>query len=184
MVNVPKHCWNLDHSAFIIFIRHWSVSCVRKSLSYWHAKSWDCLLTRWLLMKSDNLTIRIQMQFYQKQKTFSLFLLLFWILAEVFDVLNKKITLIDFVFSKLHSSKRWSDKCVKSLVSEDAWRSSMVNVRKHCLNLHQITFIIFIDNCQVNWIGKSRSYWHAKSWDCLLTHYLPKKSILFLTETI
>ena len=49
---------------------------------------------------------------------------------------------------------------------------------------HYSAFIIFIDHCQVNWVGKGLSYWHAKSWDCLLTHCLPMKNILFLIETI
>ena len=38
--------------------------------------------------------------------------------------------------------------------------------------------------CQGNWVGKSLSYWHAKSWDCLLTHLLPMKSILFFIRRI
>ena len=51
-------------------------------------------------------------------------------------------------------------------------------------NLHHSTFIILIDHCQVNWVGKNLPYWRAKSWDCLLTHWLPMKRILFLLETI
>ena len=34
MVNVPKYCWNLHHSIFIVFIGHWQGNFVRKSLSY------------------------------------------------------------------------------------------------------------------------------------------------------
>ena len=41
------------------------------------------------------------------------------------------MTLIDFVFSKLQTPKTWSDKCLKSPVSEDASTRDMVNVRKH-----------------------------------------------------
>ena len=92
------------------------------------------------------------------------------------------MTLIDFLFPKLRTPKWWSDKCLKAPVSDDPSTSNMVNVPKHCWNLHHSTFIIFIDHCQVNWVGKSLSYWHAKSWDCLLTHWLPMKSILFLIE--
>ena len=34
----------------------------------------------------------------------------------------------------------------------------MVNLPKHCRNLHHSTFIIFIDHCQVNWVWKCLSY--------------------------
>ena len=104
MVNVPKHCWNLHHSTFIIFIYHCKVNWVIKSLSYWHVKSW--------------------------------------------------------------APKTWLDKCLKSPVWEDSLPSNMVNLPKHSCNLNCSTFIIFIDLCQVISVGKSLSYWHAKSWDC------------------
>ena len=42
------------------------------------------------------------------------------------------MTLIDFVFPKLQTPKTWSDKCLKSPVSEDPSTSNMVNVPKHC----------------------------------------------------
>ena len=51
MLNVPKSCYNLHHSAFVIFIVHWQGNCNRKSVSYLHAESWDFLLTYWLPMK-------------------------------------------------------------------------------------------------------------------------------------
>ena len=93
------------------------------------------------------------------------------------------MTLIDFVFPKLRTPKTWSDKFPKSPVSEDPSTSQMVNVPKRFPNLRQSTFMIFIDHCQVNWVGKPHSYWHAKSWDCLLTYCLPMKIILFLKDT-
>ena len=80
--------------------------------------------------------------------------------------------------------KTWLDKCLKSPVSEDPTTTNMVNVPKHCRNLHHRPFIIFINHCQVNWVGKSLSYWHAKSWYCLLTHWLPMESVLFFIEKI
>ena len=42
------------------------------------------------------------------------------------------MTLIDFVFPKLGTSKTWSDKCLKSPVSEDLSKSNIVNVPNHC----------------------------------------------------
>ena len=60
----------------------------------------------------------------------------------------------------------------------------MVNVPKHCWNLHHSIFIRFIDHCQVNWVGKRLSYRHAESLACLQKHCMSMKSILFLIETI
>ena len=37
-----------------------------------------------------------------------------------------------FVYPELPTLKTWLDKCLKSPVSEDASRSNMVNVPKHC----------------------------------------------------
>ena len=44
--------------------------------------------------------------------------------------------------------------CQKQKTSEDSSRSSMVNVSSYFWNLHHSTFIIFIDHCQVHWVGK------------------------------
>ena len=132
----------------------------------------------------DNLTIPIQMQLSQKKIFFFNFWVDFWNLDSILNILEQKTTLTAFAFPKLRTLKRWLDKCLKSPVSEDPSRSNMVNVPKHCWNMHHITFIILIGHSQVNWVEKSSSYWHEKSWDCLLTHWLLMKNILFLIETI
>ena len=134
-------------------------------------------------LKRENLTIPIQMQLSRKEETSSLFSPAFLKSRWNFQHFDKKDALIDFVILKLRTLKSLWDKCLKSSVWENPLASNMVNVPKHCWNLHHSTFIIFIDHCQGNWVGKSLSYWHAKSWDCLLTHWLLMKSILFLLET-
>ena len=58
------------------------------------------------------------------------------------------MTLTAFVFSKLRTLKTWLDKCLKSPASEDHSTRNMVNVPKHCCNLHYNTFVIFIHHCQ------------------------------------
>ena len=80
--------------------------------------------------------------------------------------------------------KTWLDKCLKSPVSEDPLTSNMVNGPKHCWNLNDGTFTIFIDPLEgkSGWKIVSDSY--AKYYDCLLTHWLSMTSILFLIETI
>ena len=40
--------------------------------------------------------------------------------------------LIDFVFPKLRTPKTWSDKCLKSSVSEDPSTTNIANMPKRC----------------------------------------------------
>ena len=44
----------------------------------------------------------------------------------------------------------WLDNCLKSPVSHDPSKSNMVNRLKHCWNLNDSAFIIFIDHCAMN----------------------------------
>ena len=76
------------------------------------------------------------------------------------------------------------EKCLKSPLSEDSLNTDMVNGSKHCRNLNDSTFTIFIDPCEQIQGWKSLSDWCAKSYDCSLTHSQPMTSILFLTEAI
>ena len=46
--------------------------------------------------------------------------------------------------------KTWLEICLKSPVSEDPSTGNMVNGWKHCCNLNNITFTIFIDECEGN----------------------------------
>ena len=99
MVNVRKHYWNLHHSTFIIFLRHWPGNFVRKSLSYyWSLATKLCskkslLLTcqilgllvktlaaneKYLVLNGENLTIPIQVILSEKKIFFLNFLLHFW----------------------------------------------------------------------------------------------------------
>ena len=80
--------------------------------------------------------------------------------------------------------KTWLDKCLKSLISKEPLRSNMLNGSKHSWNLNNSTLTSFIDHCESNSIGKSLSYWDAKYYACLVTHWLRMTSILFLIETI
>ena len=132
------------------------------------------------LLNRDNLTIPNQMQLSQKQKSFSECFAAIWKSRLNLSILKQKRTLIDFAFSKLRTPKSKSDKCLKSPVSDESWTSNMVNGPKHSWNLHRRTFIIFIRDLQRNCVRESLSYCNAKSRDCLLTHTLSSKSILFL----
>ena len=51
--------------------------------------------------------------------------------------------------------KTWLDECLKSFVSEDPLKDNMATGSKHCWNLNNRTFTIFINHCEVICIGKS-----------------------------
>ena len=136
------------------------------------------------VLTRDNLTIPIQMQLSDKQNSFYHSFAAFLRSRINFKYSEKRMTHIDFVFPKLWTAKTWSDKCLKSPVSEDPSTSNKVNLPNQCWNLHDSIFIKIIDHCQVNWVGRSLCFSQTKSWDCFLTHWLPMKSILFLIETI
>ena len=51
--------------------------------------------------------------------------------------------------------KRLLDKCLKNPVLEDTSISNMVNGPKHCCNVEDSCFTIFIDHCEYNSVGKS-----------------------------
>ena len=110
------------------------------------------------VLNRDNLTIPIQTQLSQKQKTFSQYFCKCFKSRLNFEHIEKMMTFVDFLCLKLQTPKTWLDKCLKSLVSEDISTGNMVNGIKHCSNLHDRTFIIFFDQCQGNWVGKSLSY--------------------------
>ena len=115
------------------------------------------------VLYSVKLMIPIQIQLSQKPKTFCRLFSAFSKSRLSFEHFEQKMTLIDFVFQELRTKKTWLDKCLKSPVSMDISTGNMVNGPKHCSNLHENTFIIFIDHCQGNWVEKTLSYWHEKS---------------------
>ena len=53
-------------------------------------------------------------------------------------------------FENYSLQKMLLDKCLKSSVSEDPSKRSMVNRPKNCSNQNHNTFSIFIDQCEGN----------------------------------
>ena len=135
-------------------------------------------------LNRDNSMITIHMKLSQKQNTFSELFAAFLKSSLNFKHFEKKMTLIAFVFWKLSTPKTWLRKCLKSPISENPLKSNMADLNNHCWNLHHSIFILFIEYWGVSWVRKTLSYWHEKSWDWLLTHWLPMKSILYLIEII
>ena len=83
------------------------------------------------ILNRDNLTIPIQMQISEKEKTFSEVFAAFLKSRLIVQHLKKKLTFIAFVLSNLRIPKTWLDKYPKSPVSEELSKSSMVNVPSH-----------------------------------------------------
>ena len=80
--------------------------------------------------------------------------------------------------------KTWLLKCLKSPVSEDPSTRNMVSGTKYYSKLNDSTFTKFTDPCEDNLSWKSLSQWYPKSLGCLLIHWLPMTSIVFLKEGI
>ena len=110
------------------------------------------------LLNRDNLIQPISMLLSQKEKRFSEHTSIFFKLTLNFHHFQKKKkkkwppSLIYFRYYGLWN--RWLDECPKIPISEDVSRGNMVNGLKHCFNLKDSTFTIFIDHCEGNWVGK------------------------------
>ena len=58
------------------------------------------------------------------------------------------MTLIADVFPENSLRKIWLHKCLKSRLSEDPYTENTANGSKHCSNLNDRTFRIFINQCE------------------------------------
>ena len=101
---------------------------------------------KYSLLNRDNLTQSIQTQLSWKQKTFSDFFLHFSNLALILNIFSKRWPPFLMYFGNYQPRKTWLDQCVKSPVSRDTSKSNMVNAPKHCWNVKDSSFAIFIDH--------------------------------------
>ena len=120
---------------------------------------------KYSLLNRDNLRQPIQMQLSRKKKTFSSLFSAFLISNLNFEHFQKK----------KDDSHSW---CISGK-PENLLRSMSKKSR-----LHDRNFTLFLDHCQCNWLPKSLFWWHPKSQDFFLTHWVPMASTLFLIETI
>ena len=164
MVNLPNHCWaQLSKSSWkkSLFLTCQILGLLANTLA---------TDEKYPVLNRDNLRIPIQMQLSRKHETFSKFFAKFLKSIKTLKYFEKKDDPHRFLFPKIRTPKTWSHKRLKSIFSDDPLTNNMVNVAKHCWNQHQCTFVLLIDHWKVNWVGKSLCYWHAKYWECLLTH--------------
>ena len=94
------------------------------------------------LLKKSNLLEHFQIQLSQKRKSFSPFFF------SGFSKFRFIFEHFDFWIYRLRNTLL--NKCLKSLVSEDPSTSDMGNGQKHCWNLKDSTFTIFIDYFEDN----------------------------------
>ena len=106
------------------------------------------------VLNRDNLTIPIQMQLSQKQKLFSEFFATFLKSTINFKYFEKRIWSLSILyFPNYGLRKRGEINVLKIPVSEDPSRSNMVNVPKHCSNLHHSCFF------HIHWPLPSQLSW-------------------------
>ena len=113
---------------------------------------------KYTLLNRVNLMQPIQMELSKKQK-------LFWELSSAFlksrsifkHSQTKKSPSELMYFRNYGLQIKWLDKCLTIPASEDSSANNMVNGRKHCWNLPDSTFIVFIDYCEENVGGPSLS---------------------------
>ena len=146
MVRGSKHCWNLNHKTFTIYINHCSDNSDGKSLSLLYAdilglfvKTLNADLKYYLLI-TENLKKPIQMQLCQKQRFSAQFVAVFLKSRLNFEHFQTKMTIIADVFPNLPTPKNVVEKCPQSPVSEGFLRSSNLRGTKHCWYLDNVTY--------------------------------------------
>ena len=126
----------------------------------------------------------IQMQLSHKQKTFSQFFAPFLKSRLNFEYFFKKDDLQRFCISEITDSVNVVREMSKNINFRECFDKQHGKPAQALLNsaLQGLFHIHWWLPSQLSW--KSLSAWHAKSLECLLTHWLPMKNILFLIERI
>ena len=106
-----KNSWNLQESTFVLSFIHSKLNWVRKSYFQSDLRFSDCLITHWLETTSI-LVIMDRIDRYQfisnypkNRRVLAIFVLHFWYLNEISNVLKKNKSLIGQVFLRLLTLK-------------------------------------------------------------------------------
>ena len=97
------------------------------------------------LAHRENLMEPIDMQLSEKLKTFFSFVLHFRNLGEILAIFRKKMTLIAYLFLRLHPAKSVVRYMCKSPTSDYPSKRNMVSGSQLCLYLSHNTCTIFTD---------------------------------------
>ena len=109
---------------------------------------------KYSLISKDNSIQTIQKHLFQKRNILSEFFSAFFESALNFEHFQTKMILIAYVFAKLPTPKNALDKCLKAPVWDAYSTDDMGKWRTHWFNLNESVFIILIDHCEFNWVGK------------------------------
>ena len=111
---------------------------------------------KYSLLNRDNLMPQIHMQVCRKRKTFSQFVSPFLKASLLLTIFKKKRWPSQLMyFRNFRTRKTFLDQCLKSLGSGDPSKSNTVNAPKHCWNVKDSSFTIFIDHSEGNCLIKS-----------------------------
>ena len=113
MLKGPKHWLSLYGSDFIVYSYHSDRNKNGKFIPWWYLKSEHCLLIYWQPITSTLFLIgrsylrnkKLSKNLSKKKDIFLIFLLHFWNLNQISNILKKKMTLIVYVFPKLRTEK-------------------------------------------------------------------------------
>ena len=116
------------------------------------------------LLNRCNLLQHFQMALSQKRKTCSDFFFLHFLnLDSIWNIFKQRWPSALMHFWTYGLWKTWLHKCLKSPIPEEPSITKMVNGPKHCWNLNDSTFTIFIDPGESNSGSKRLSEWYTKS---------------------
>ena len=111
---------------------------------------------KYSVLDRDNLTQRIQILLSRKQQTFSRFFTSFLKSSLNFEHFEKKDDPHSWCISEMNGlPKTWLDQGLKSPVSEHPSKNNMLNAPKHCSDLKDTSFTIFINHWESNCLTKS-----------------------------
>ena len=156
-----KHCWSQRDTTIFLFFHNFEINWIGKSLPASHLRSSDCLLTRWLPMRSIPVAIcrfsgnKFKRFYLKKERPFEDFLYYFWNVHEIENILKKK-TRVSYrnYYRNYCIRKRCLLKRLKGLASAD---HSIINVlmgSKHCWSQHGTTIFLFFHPFEKNWVWK------------------------------
>ena len=142
---------------------YWStgrqLSCKKSLLMIWESLrlfvNTMSAVDKCCLSNRDNLMPPIHMQLSQKLKTFCRFILHFRNFCSILDILQKKMTLIAYLFLRLRPGKSMVRYMCKSATSDYYSKRNRVTRSILFWNLVESTSSIFIDQRESNLIRKS-----------------------------
>ena len=135
---------------------------------------------KYSLCNSESLREIIQMILCKSLKTFSQHFAQFLRSTSNFKHYEKKMTLVAFVFSKLHILKGTVTQMFEEHRVIAPFYGQHVERSKTLVRCHESTFIKLLCHSGENWLGKPPPYWYLSSYESVLKHWLTIRCIVFL----